>query len=286
MNMDKRLIAHLLVSEESGWLDFKREMYKVADPKAKDYEWNKNELTRDILSLANGNTHSTGKTAYLILGAEDNCNDNGLRDLFDVGDFTPSKKQIMSWVNAYADPAVEEINTHHVLYQGKRLFVVEILPGRYVHKIKRDLQTAHSKVYHMNTVFMRAGDRIITADAKQVHELERTKKQALTINRYVNPAWLLGLVLFVIFATIRWPIEDSEPGRALINEIGYTNVRILTGGILGLIMGGSGYVLGLSIMQFQELRLIWLRATVRMKIVIAALAILFTIVWLWWGWTR
>jgi hypothetical protein len=260
------MVEYLLSLDESGWLDFKRKMYGVADSKAKHYEWQRNEMVRDILSLANGNTHSAGKPAYLVIGATDERNTANSRDLLDIGDFTPPKKHVMSWVNAHADPAVEEINTYLIPYQGKRLFVIEILPGRHVHKLKRPLQTDHSKTYHENTVFMRAGDSIITADAKQVQTLERAKKQAHAVNRYVNPIWLLGIFSALLFGTMTVPLNDSPTTQALIQEFGEVNLRLFINVFLAIIMGVVGAAFGWTIMQLQDARIFWIRATWKGKL--------------------
>lgn len=275
MKVDEKLLKRLLSLDESGWLDFKREMYKVADRKAKDYDWQKNEMVRDILSLVNGNTHAAGKPAYLVIGAADELNRDKSRSLFDVGDFIPARKQVMSWVNAYAEPVVEELYTDHVPYQGKRLLVIEIPPSRHVHRIKRPLQTGYNTTYHENTIFMRAGDSIITAGLEQVDTLRRAKKQAHAVNRYVNPIWLLAAVFAYIFGTIRLPLDNNPSAQMLIQELGETQVWLFVHLFLAVFMSVIGAMLGWGVMQIQDARLMWVRATWKGKF---ALGFLFVVV--------
>src|SRR5688500_18914693 len=109
MKDDVRLIQQLLPLEENGWLDFKGKMYAVFDKEAKHYDWQKGEMVRDILALTNGNTQSAGKTAYLLIGAGDERRPDGSRQLSNIEAFTLSRRQLMDWVNAYAEPPVEEL---------------------------------------------------------------------------------------------------------------------------------------------------------------------------------
>ncbi len=284
MSKQTKLLEQLLSLEECGWLDFKQEMYKVADKKARDYDWQKNEMVRDILSLVNGNTHSAGKPAYLVIGAGDNRNPDGSRPLFDVGNVALPKRQIMDWANAYAEPAVEEINTHLVSYQGKRLFVIEILPSRHVHKIKRLLQTGHNNKYHENTIFMRAGDNIITAGPEQALALQRAKKHTHNINRYVNPILLLSVSFALVFGTMNWvAIGENLPSTqntisTMGTQKGLLFLRLFFGALFGILGAGFGW----SIMEFQDFRIRWVRATTKGKIGLSILFILAVVFVVWW----
>lgn len=249
MKVNEKLIKHLLESEESGWLDFKQEMYKVLDRKAKEYEWQKNELVRDILSLTNGNNQSVGKTAYLIIGAADQRNPDGSRQLFDVDSFDLSKTQLINWLKAYADPPIEEIDAYFFTYQNHQLFIVEIPPSPYVHKIKRPLQTGHNTKYHENTTFLRLGETITTADVQQIHMLQQAKQAYLSRTKYISPIIIGALFLSIGFMMFDWIVllQGVPSGQVIIQNLGDPTANVffqVLFGIFGAIIGAAlGYLL-------------------------------------------
>lgn len=271
--MNKTQLQQLLNSEESGWLDFKQEMYKVFDKNAVYFDWQKCELVRDILALANGNTHSVQKTAYIVIGVGDEKTAIGKRDLFDVGEIELSKKQVMDWVNAYAEPPLEELYLQPATCQNTRLLIIEIPPSRYVHRIRNPLQTKKNKVFPENVVFIRNGEEISVASPQQAQGLEFAKRQAHAISRYFNPVWLLGISFAVFFATFRFPIDDIETGQALIAEVGSTRARLLINGSMALIMGAAGAMVGWSLLQFQDFRLMLVRASPRRRVVMVLILV-------------
>ena len=67
--MDIQKAAQYLSQDESPTLEFKQEWY--TDEDKSQAKLKKNEMVRDILSLANGNASTAGQDAYLILGAAD-----------------------------------------------------------------------------------------------------------------------------------------------------------------------------------------------------------------------
>lgn len=82
--MDHKKLLELLHSHEGPSLDFKQEWYKLDSEDIQTKKVQKNELIKDILSLANGNVNVAGETAYLIIGASDSMNEEGDRELLTV----------------------------------------------------------------------------------------------------------------------------------------------------------------------------------------------------------
>lgn len=127
---------------------------------------------------------------------------------------------------------------------------------------------------------MRAGDDIVTADARQIRILEKAKKQAYTINRYVNPIWLLGVSFALAFGTLKPPLDNNPAAQVLIQQFGERNVLLFFHLFLGSFMGILGAIFGWSIMQWQDYRLIWIRATSKDRVflfLMLATAIVFTV---------
>lgn len=268
MTVNKELIGHLLPLDESGWLDFKRDMYAVFDKQAKNHEWQRNELTRDIISLANGNTQSVGKTAYLIIGAANARNSDNSRDLFDVDKFELSKKQIMDWVNAFAEPPVEEIYPHFITYQDKRLFVIEVPPSRYVHKITRPLQTDKVTIYHKNYAFLRMGEDIHHADDAQVATLRAAKQSHFAYSKNVNPLWFGPVLGAIALGSINWVgfLSLIPEGQNLIEIFGVLTINVTFRFIAAVTGAALGGAFGYAVQRMKLLHPVWIIATKKQKI--------------------
>lgn len=57
------------------------------------------ELLKDILGLANGNSHFIRKTKYLIIGADnENFDEKGMRVLHDVDYKIPEQSDLVKWL--------------------------------------------------------------------------------------------------------------------------------------------------------------------------------------------
>ena len=79
---EQTLIKLLHNPNEKDWLEFKEKL-KLYQADGKLVDLQRDEFIKDILGLANGNTHNIRETKYLIVGAS-NCgfDDNGMRILF------------------------------------------------------------------------------------------------------------------------------------------------------------------------------------------------------------
>ena len=242
-----KLIQSFLSEKENGWLEFKQKMYQVYHSDKKVAGWQKNELVRDILSLANGNIFSVDKTAYLIIGVEDELNAHGLRDLFDIEPIDLSRKQILEWVNAVSEPKLEYLNTEYIFVDGKRLFVITVHPSPYVYRITRTLKTKKNKQYSAQTVFIRIGEAIEPASPKQVQALEKAKKQTSTH----IPTWLFvafGTILgSLLLGDLNWEIilPAAPNSKIFIQALGLQKailwariIAIVSGGLIG---GGAAW---------------------------------------------
>lgn len=268
--MKKKELEHLLRQPESGSLDFKREMHHVFHEKDNVRNWQQNELVRDVLSLANGNTHTVGESAYLIIGIEENEQDPTQHRLHPVSTFELSAKQILDWVNAYADPPLEDLQAEFVTYNETQLYIITIFPSVHVHRLKRDLQTGKTKNYPENSIFIRINDQIRNASVTQAQALGKAKKQAAAVSRYIHPVWGLGIVVAILFGSMDWLniSAESENTQNLIGALGRENAGWLLRGVMALLFGLLAAGLGNAYMQVQDIRLWFIKATNRQRLIL------------------
>jgi len=64
--MTDSFLAQLLLQKESATLEFKRQIYDLDSSSLEGRKRSKNEMVKDILSLANNNVSSAGEMAYLL----------------------------------------------------------------------------------------------------------------------------------------------------------------------------------------------------------------------------
>ncbi|MDA0245345.1 MAG: ATP-binding protein [Chloroflexi bacterium] len=260
-SFSKNQLPNLLAQDENGWLEFKREMYKVLDKQAKDYNWQKAELVKDILSLANGNIQSAGNIAYLIIGVENTRLADGSRELVGVEEFELPKTQLMDWVNAHAEPPLDELYPHFVTYQDTRLFIIEIPPSPYVHKLKKILQTGEHKKYPENISLMRVGEQTHVADIQQIQALQKAKQHAANFSKSGDSRWVGAVVGSLLLAAQNWPLiiaklSDNLAMIELTNLWWFNFIMRLFAGGLGAVAGFStGYIL----QEFKLFHYDWLK---------------------------
>lgn len=172
---------------ETAKVDFKIEFYKINEPKpqapsdiqawkgAKDLQWG--ELIKDVLSLANGNIGTAGEYGYLIIGADDKLKSDGTLNLRDVGDSTPTNKEILEKVNSFCDPYLHDLYCDIIKVEGKRLLAISIPPSPYVHRLSKQLKTP-KKEFSPHAALVRRGDgeEIYVASIKEQEAIEKEKQ--------------------------------------------------------------------------------------------------------------
>ena len=104
--MEAIQLSALLQQGEGPTLEFKREMYRLDDMNGETKKRQRDEFIKDVLSLANGNPVFAGETAYLFIGVDDSVNEDGSRNLYDVGTVGFNRKQFLDIVNAACSPSI------------------------------------------------------------------------------------------------------------------------------------------------------------------------------------
>lgn len=246
MISNAELLSLLKSKNEKDWFDFKLQLntYNTSTQKWVDSE--RDELIKDILGLANGNSRIVKKNKYLIIGADDNRFDvDGMRQLQDVDYKVPTQSEITKWVNDSCTPAVVGIETMMVEVKGKRVYVISIPPTFELHETTRDLKNK----YHKHTVFMRQDEHTRPASVRDGVTIERLKLQYR--QEIINPSAIkLGAAIGGVIGLLYY--------NSGLNHIDLTSAKGIS---VEIIVGASAVILGAEIgyayREFKSSRYDW-----------------------------
>jgi hypothetical protein len=228
-------LAALLSQQEGGTLEFKREWYRLEeDPKQKELQ--KAELVKDILSLANGSVETAGETAVLIVGASDVILSDGSRQLFDVGANLPKSAEILAVVRSFSSPPMDSLQVIPFQHRGTSLFALLIPPTPHVYEITKELKLK-SKTFSRYSVFVRRGDSVDLASAKERDALSTLKRIRMSEVRNPPPSSFGGAVGATTGGILLGQIASRERGVRGALAGGF--VGSLLGAIFGTLMGMS-----------------------------------------------
>jgi hypothetical protein len=167
----------LLQQPEGPTLDFKQQWYSVY-AKGAARERQKDELIKDILSLANGTVQTAGQTAYLIIGAADEQDAEGHRELFDVGDTIPSPRDILQLVNEASTPPISDLQVEIIDLDEIHVGVITIPPDSALHETIKILKPSDGTIYPVHMVFTRHADSVRNASSQERTAILAAKQQA------------------------------------------------------------------------------------------------------------
>lgn len=257
--MNEITLMKILKKHEGANLEFKRKWYELENSNPKKAEGDKGEMVKDILSLANGNTNVAGEESYLVIGASNEIDESGNRELFDIESAKPiTRQRILDIVNPYCDPSIEDILCEEISVDGKKLLVITILPSPYVHETIKKLKTA-KVTYDEYTVFVRHAEGVRTASTKERLALQELKK--LRFNETLNvPPMPYGAfigALFLGFLAPKLLIKDDDSREKVLP------VQI-AGGSVGAFIGG---MIGTNYSQLKRFPIDWKQATPRGKMI-------------------
>ena len=102
--MTRAELDDLIKQWENAKVDFKRQWYWNANMPNNIQETHKNELVKDIIALTNGDIYSTDKTAYLIIGIDDNTKEPFEFDKTAILPLDKLKQQLLTLLNNNAQP--------------------------------------------------------------------------------------------------------------------------------------------------------------------------------------
>lgn len=269
--MNEQELLRLLEREESPTLEFKREVYRIDDENVETRNRQKDELRKDILALANGNSVTAGDIAYLIIGADDRLTTAGKRNLYDIGDYAITSQRILDLVNSVCEPSIEHIASEIFEIEEKRLLVITVFPTPYLHETTRRLDP-QSGIFSERTVFVRHNQSIEIASSKEREAIIQVKRFRFGESRN-PPAVPFGVIVggsagaslaYSIFSN-----KDKLPNKP--------ESKIATG-IAGLLVGGlMGGAMGSVYKDFYEIRSNWNRIPPKMRLPLVVTVVLASI---------
>ncbi len=265
--MDEKTLNKLLHEpKEKDWFDFKSTL-KLYQSDGKLVEKQRDEMLKDILGLANGNSNIIRKTKHLIIGADDEkFDENGTRVLHDVDYKVPEQSELVKWLQSASSPAVVGISCELVPVNGVKLFVITIPPTFDLHETKRELITPNAK-FTQYTVFMRQDEHTVPASVREgvtIQQLKQLHRQEISN----PPAGWIGAItggivaLFIGNAKITASQTDIKAAGWIIQVLFVA---------LGVFFG---WVIGFFAKQWNETRYDWRYMRMWQKIVLVAVVLI------------
>ncbi len=203
----------------------------------------RDELLKDILGLANGNSHIVRKTKYLIIGVDNkNFDDDGMRTLHNVDYKIPSQSDITQWLSGASSPAIVGLECESIKFQGIDLFIVTIPPTFDLHETTRELKASGNFQNHV--VFMRQDEHTVPASVRDSVAIQQRK--FLYRQEISNPpaVWIGiisgAIVAFIIGgAKINMSQADLNAVKGFA-QLFFVILGIFFGGIIGFISKQEG----------------------------------------------
>jgi predicted HTH transcriptional regulator len=170
-------LEKIIAQGENAKVDFKRQWYKDAGKNEL-----KSEFVKDMLALANGDIHTTDKTAYLIIGITD-----GTTDAYSFDDSAIPRsldkltKQLLEILNNYAQPEFLSLKVEWVDYQQEELLVLSVLPHPRLISLSKDLRLKKG-TDNKGTVYYRIGENNRVASADVIRDFDKAFAKGNTQN--------------------------------------------------------------------------------------------------------
>ena len=260
--MNAAELRSLLARPESPTLEFKSRWYLIDSLDQRARRAHNDELIKDILGLANGSAATAGSTAYLIIGADDDLDPDGVRLTHDAVAFPVEgmRQRLINKVSAACDPAIADLSFDVVTLDGNRLGVITVHPSPHIHETTRDL-SASSSSYSKYAVFIRSGDATRLASSNERETLRLQKNRHFKQYRNAPP---------VQFGASVGGLLGGLSGIALANALPHpTWGSRLIGMLIGAISSaGLGAMLGVVYRQYVDVRRYWYRFNPRGRLIV------------------
>lgn len=258
-------VQRFLFRREGVSLDFKSKMYELDSKNPDAVKWQKGEMIRDILSLANQNVSTVGRPGFLVLGVADKLPEDGPREVIGISSSIPEPKDLINKINAYCDPPLEDISCEEFEIDGKRVAVLVIPANPHVYETTDTIHVSEDRrPYTERTVFIRRNEHTVVANTRERIALDRAKRSYFSRKRGIRPTWtglLVGLLI----------------GPPMISNIAvnYLHYPRLVGFMTGFIVFGFlGAVLGNMLGTFSDVFEDWNDYSVGKRILVILFFIL------------
>lgn len=223
------------MADEQDWLEFKRELKLFSVGKV--VEKARDEFIKDILALANGNSHTIRKTKYIIIGADNKqFDENGERVRYSVNYQVPTQSDIAKWLSKACSPAVVGMECEMVMYKDDCLFVITIHPTFDLHETTRELNTPGG-TYREHTVLMRHDEHVFPASVRDgitIQQLKHLYRQEITNPPSIWIGAIVGGIIGFISSQATIRVIESRAQENLVLAI-LTVISIFFGASIGII---------------------------------------------------
>lgn len=264
--MDEKLLSKLLREHnEKDWLEFKAKL-RLYQSDGTLVIQQRDEFIKDILGLANGNSHIIRKTKYLIIGADDEkFDDNGCRILHNVDYKVPSQKDIAQWLSGTCAHAIVGLEAEEISFQGINLFVITVPPTFNLHETIHELKAARG-TFQKHTVFMRQDQNTVPASVRDGITIEQLKQ--LHRQEISNPSatWIGALAGAIVGLLVG--ASKIESTQANLETFGWFMQLVFT--LIGISFGAF---VGWFSKQWNEIRYDFRYKTLKEKIIFLAIII-------------
>jgi len=176
-------LNELIEQWENAKVDFKREWYWNDNMPNNIKEIQKNELVKDLIALTNGDVYSIDKTAYLIVGIDDNTREVYDFDKSVILPLDKLKKQLLTLLNNYVQPEFLALDIELV---DDKVLVIFIPPRGSLISLSKDLKLKNSNTDRKGTTYYRVGEDIRVASSEVVGEFEKAFGSDNKIERKVE----------------------------------------------------------------------------------------------------
>ncbi len=178
--MTSQELKEIIAQGETAKVDFKRQWYWNDNMPNHIKETHKNELVKDLIALSNGDVYSTDKTAYLIIGIDDNTKEIYNFDKSTILPLDKLKQQLLTLLNNYAQPEFLALDIELV----DDVLVISIPPRGSLISLSKDLKLKNNNTDRKGTTYYRVGEDIRVASSEVVGEFEKafgSDKQSVSI---------------------------------------------------------------------------------------------------------
>ena len=177
--MTREELDNLIDKWENAKVDFKRQWYWNDNMPSHIKETHKNELVKDLIALTNGDIYSIDKTAYLIIGIDDNTREIYDFDKSAILPLDKLKQQLLTFLNNYVQPEFLGLDVELV----DDVLVISIPPRGLLISLSKDLKLKNN-TDKKGTTYYRVGEDIRVASSEVVAEFEKAfgnDKQSISI---------------------------------------------------------------------------------------------------------
>jgi hypothetical protein len=277
--MDIKQLLKLIQQEENPVLEFKEELHRIYQ--GNEYaNFQKYELIKDILSLANGSTHTAGKDAYLIFGVKDKKNEKDKREIVGINGKVPDEAWLINVVNACCNPRLMDLKAEILSVDGKNVFVITIPFSPHVHETTKKLNVGKTATYSEFTVFHRQNESVKSASGAERDALKIIKEVKAKDRKYVRAE--IPCILFGLFVALAWGPRMIYAYPQSMEFFPFAGLLVF----LCFVLSGSGFLIARGVVEIVYTFRYWISSSIKDKILMVTILIFIISVMIFLIWTQ